>query len=186
MSIALLEATSAPTISMPVVPTASGSIDDGLDDESLIPWRFGKDDFYRLGEQGFFERDKVCLIGGEIFKMPPPSNIHSWGVDCLSDALKSIFGKEYWVRAQMGLDLSPDSVPIPDIAVVAGNRRSYHGQVQNPTTAILVVEVSFSTVAADRKWKASLYARAGIADYWILNIHDRVIEVRREPQPDPE
>lgn len=186
MSIAQLNVMSAPTIPMPVVPTISDANVDGLVDESLIPWRFGKGDFYRLGELGFFESDKVCLIGGEIFRMPPPSNIHSLGIDYLSDELRSIFGNEYWVRAQMGLDLSPDSVPIPDIAVVAGNRRSYHGQYQNPTTALLVVDVSLSTVAADRKWKASLYARAGIADYWILNIADRAIEVRRDPQPDPE
>src|SRR5262249_46272485 len=55
----------------------------------------------------------------------------------------------------------------------------------NPTSALLLVEVSDTTLAYDRSTKASLYARAGIADYWTVNLVDRQVEVRRNPVPDP-
>src|SRR5205807_2759297 len=73
--------------------------------------------------------------------------------------------------------------PEPDVSVVSGSSADY---VQaHPTTAVLIVEVSDSTLRYDRGRKASLYARAGIADYWIVNLVDRRIEVYRDPVPDP-
>jgi Uma2 family endonuclease len=67
------------------------------------------------------------------------------------------------------------------VYVVVGQRDDYR---DHPTTAVLVVEVSDSTLDYDRGQKASLYARAGIADYWIVNLVDRRLEVRRTPIAD--
>jgi Uma2 family endonuclease len=83
----------------------------------------------------------------------------------------------------MSLDLSPHSVPDPDLAVVPGTPRSYM-TASNPTTALLIVEVSESTLPYDRRAKASLYAAAGIADYWIVNLVQRQLEVHRDPVAD--
>ncbi len=86
------------------------------------------------------------------------------------------------MRSQGTLDLDSEVVVDPDIAVVEGdpdNPKSY-----NPTSAVLIVEVSDSRVAYDRTVKASMYAAAGIEDYWIVNVPDRQLEVRRSPQPD--
>jgi Uma2 family endonuclease len=82
----------------------------------------------------------------------------------------------------MQLNLSRHSAPQPDIAVVAGTVGSY---ATPPATALLVVEVSDATLWYDRNRKAAMYARAGIADYWIVNIRDRQLEIRRTPIPDP-
>jgi Uma2 family endonuclease len=87
------------------------------------------------------------------------------------------------VRVQASLDLTPNSVPDPDLAVVAGAPRT-HNTNTNPTSALLIVEVSLTTLGLDRRRKGSLYARAGIADYWIVNLVDHQLEVRRSPVRD--
>jgi Uma2 family endonuclease len=68
--------------------------------------------------------------------------------------------------------------------VVAGGPRDY--LASHPTRPVLVVEVSLSSLALDRGEKASLYARAGLEDYWIVNLVDRVLEVYRSPGADVE
>jgi Uma2 family endonuclease len=86
-------------------------------------------------------------------------------------------------RLQAPLHLGPRSAPEPDAAVVPGGPRDYTA-TGHPTTALLIVEVSDTTLSYDRGRKASLYARAGIADYWILNLVQQ-LEVHRWPVPDP-
>src|SRR3972149_2531438 len=89
-------------------------------------------------------------------------------------------------ESQGGTDfiaLDAESEPEPDVAVVPGTARDY--RAGHPTHAVLVVEVAESSLRRDREDKGSLYARAGIADYWIVNLVDRVLEVVREPGPEP-
>src|SRR6266508_4649683 len=71
----------------------------------------------------------------------------------------------------------------PDVAITRGARRSYSRQ--HPSRPALVVEVAASRLAFDREHKGSLYARARLEDYWIVNLVDRVLEVYRRPVPDP-
>ena len=146
--------------------------------------RFDAAEFWKMHDAGVFGSERVELLGGEIVPMAARSNLHAMGLDYLQEALETAFGPNYWVRVQNTLDLSPHSVPDPDIAVVPGSSRSYRGQRANPTTAILVAEVSDTTLADDRARKGSLYAACGIQEYWILNIPDNVLEVRRDPRPD--
>ncbi len=78
--------------------------------------------------------------------------------------------------------LDDESEPEPDISVVAGDPRDYRDA--HPQRPALVVEVALSRLSFDREHKGSLYARAGIADYWIVNLPDRRVEVYRDPVPD--
>jgi Uma2 family endonuclease len=87
------------------------------------------------------------------------------------------------VRAQGPLAVDEQSLPEPDVAVVPGSFRDYVGA--HPSRPVLVVEVSESSLALDRERKGGLYARAGFADYWIVNLVDCVVEVYRSPGPDP-
>ena len=82
----------------------------------------------------------------------------------------------------MPLNLGRDSDPEPDLAVVRGRIEDYS---DHPTTALLIVEVSDTTLRLDRR-KAGLYAAAGIAEYWIVNLNERQVEVHRSPQADGE
>lgn len=88
--------------------------------------------------------------------MSPQNSPHFTAIRLAEDALRKVFGLGYEVRVQGPLDLSPSSQPEPDIAVVRGSIRDY--AKAHPTTAVLVVEVSDSTVVFDRGEKASLYA----------------------------
>jgi Uma2 family endonuclease len=87
------------------------------------------------------------------------------------------------VRARAPLALDQESEPEPDVAVVPGGARDY--LTAHPSQPALLVEVAESSLALDRGEKAGLYARAGVADYWLVNLVDEVLEVHRRPAPDP-
>jgi Uma2 family endonuclease len=146
--------------------------------------RMTADEYLRLSDQGHFQDRRVQLIDGEIIEMPAQKNLHTLGVSLAQGILQQAFGPNFWVRGQASLNLTPFSVPDPDVAVIAGALRT-HNPAGMPTCALLVVEVSDTTLAYDRTRKASLYAATGIADYWILNLVDRQLEVYRNPQADP-
>jgi Uma2 family endonuclease len=146
--------------------------------------RWSKEEFYRLLDDGYFLEQRVELIEGDIVEMSPQKNWHALGIALAEEALRHAFGPRYWVRVQASLDLTPYSVLDPDLAVIAGSPRQ-NATVDNPTTALLIVEVSETTLLYDRRWKSSLYAQVGIEDYWILNVKAWQLEVYRKPAPDP-
>ena len=146
----------------------------------IPPRRFTREEYYRLAEIGFFQGERVELIEGEIVKMSPVSPLHGEVVTLLAERLWQLFGEGYRVRVQLPLSLG-DSEPEPDIAVVPGKAGDYlHA---HPTTALLVVEVAQTSLEYDREVKALLYARAGIPEYWIVNLDAQCIEVYRDPAP---
>jgi Uma2 family endonuclease len=144
------------------------------------PLRWTIDEYYRLGELGFFQGRRVELIEGELLVSSPQNAPHGDGVEAVADAMYLLFKPGFRVRVHLPLRLGPATEPEPDVYVVAGTRNRTH-----PTAAVLVVEVSDSSLADDRTRKASLYASAGIADYWIVNLVENLVEVRRDPVPDP-
>jgi Uma2 family endonuclease len=145
--------------------------------------RWTRAEYYRLAELGLFRKERVELIEGEIIQMPPQKNFHAVAIGLAEQALQAAFGPGHWIRIQAPLHLRPRSAPEPDLAVVPGHPRDY-ATSDHPTMALLIVEVSDTTLAYDRTRKASLYARAGIADYWIINLIDQRLEVRRQPVRD--
>lgn len=84
------------------------------------------------------------------------------------------------MRTQAPLNLGRHDDPQPDVVVVVGSERDYIGS-DNRVQPLLVIEVSDTTLAYDRGRKARRYGRAGIADYWIVNLQDRRLEVYRNP-----
>jgi Uma2 family endonuclease len=148
------------------------------------PNRMTREEYIRLSDEGYFQDRRVELIDGEIIEMSSQKNPHAIGVSLVQTALQQAFGPNYWAKGQATLNLSPVSLPDPDVAVVAGAIRT-HATTAFPTSALLVVEVSETTVAYDQTRKASLYAASGIKDYWILHLIDGQLEVYRNPVPDP-
>jgi Uma2 family endonuclease len=143
--------------------------------------RWTREDYERLAGDGYFKPgERVELLDGVIYEMTPQKSPHATGVRLTARALEGWFREGFDVRAQMPLAVGPDSEPEPDIAVVYGAPRDF--AASHPTIAVLVVEVSDSSLYRDRKLKASLYARAGIAEYWLLNLVKRCLEVYRDPQ----
>ena len=137
-------------------------------------------EYERLIDLGAFRPgERLELVGGALLVCEPQTGPHFTAVGLVEDALRQVFGSGWTVRAQGPIALDEDSEPEPDLAVVPGSRRD-HGR-SHPSHPVLIVEVADSSLAFDRGEKASLYARAGIADYWILDLSDRVLEAYREP-----
>jgi Uma2 family endonuclease len=126
--------------------------------------------------------DHVELVGGDMIVKEPQQSPHAAAISLALSALAAAFGPGWTVRPQLPMALDDESEPEPDIAVVPGDPRDYRDA--HPTRAALVVEVAQSRLRFDREHKGSLYARAGIADYWIVNVPDRRLEVYRGPVPD--
>ena len=137
----------------------------------------------RLIEVGFFQpRDPIELIGGQLVVAEPQGSYHFTSVRAVEEALRVAFGAGWDVRGQGPVALDDESEPEPDAAVVPGSFRDY--VAGHPSRPVLVVEVSESSLSFDRHHKGSVYARAGLTDYWIVNLVDRVLEVYRDPVQD--
>lgn len=147
-------------------------------------WRWTREQYYRIAETGLFDGKRVELINGEIIEMSPMGDRHWLALALIPEALRAVFGADYFLNVQTPLRLSAVSEPEPDVAVFAGQPRDYAGII--PDTALLVVEVSLSTLAYDRTEKASLYASANIPEYWIVNLISSQVEVYRRPAPSPD
>jgi len=146
------------------------------------PHRFTRAEYYQMLELGFFAGHRVELIEGEIIEMAAMKDLHAVALGIAAGTLARAF-PGHWVRNQLPLTLVNDTEPEPDLAVVAGMPRDYKGK-GHPTTALLVVEIADTSLRFDRGEMASIYARAGVMDYWILNLVDSQIEVHRDPEAD--
>ena len=108
--------------------------------------------------------------------MNPP---HAITLELVEEALRAALGPGWRVRSQSPLVLGQDLDPEPDFAVMAGTPR---GSAGHPTTADLVVEVADSSLTFDTNEKRLLYARAGLREYWVVDVNGRRLLVYRDPQ----
>ena len=147
--------------------------------------RWSRLEYARLIDHGFFdEDDPIELLDGLLLVKEPQHSPHRTAVLLTAKALERGFGEGWFVQTQSPIILDDRSEPEPDVCVVRGSPRDY--AAAHPTGPALVVEVAQSGLALARGRKAAAYARAGIADYWILNLADHVLEVHREPaRPGP-
>lgn len=148
--------------------------------------RWTVDEYHRLADLGLFNGQRVELLGGRILQMPAHRDVHAVGIGLAFAAVAPVF-PGCWTRMQLPLHLSKWSEPEPDVSVVAGQARDYLGK-GHPRSALLIIEVSDTSLKLDRGPRLRRYAHAGIEDYWIVNLSDRVIEVYRKPRlagPEP-
>ena len=142
--------------------------------------RWTRAEYERLIEHGvFMPDDRIELIDGLLVVAEPQSSYHYTAIGLVARALAGAFGEGWTIRAQGPLALDATSEPEPDVAVVRGDVRDYARA--HPADPVLVVEVTVSSLTLDRRHKSSLYARAGRPEYWIVNLIDGVLEVRRDP-----
>lgn len=111
--------------------------------------------------------------------MSPQGSKHYASMHNVMRALEAVYAENFFVRMQGPLVLDPDSEPEPDVAVVRGSVSDYIEQ--HPTEALLAVEVADTSLAFDQTTKLRLYARHGIAEYWILDVQTQRLEVYRQP-----
>ena len=145
------------------------------------PWKWTREQYYKLGELGFFTGRRVQLIRGEIIEMSPLGWPHVLGKAKVANVLRRIFAGVGWVNEQAPLQ-APESEPEPDVSVIPGQMEDY---TDHPTVALLVVEVAETSLFYDTTTKAELYASSGILDYWVLDLENRQLLVFRDPAPIP-
>jgi Uma2 family endonuclease len=140
------------------------------------------DEYHWVLYSGVWEGRKIILVQGALIELPPPCPVHNSSLGLADYLFKKIFTQGYGVRIQMPLVYGINTDPLPDLAVVVGDPRTH---TTNPSTAVLVLEVNDTTLAYDTGENVSLYAAAGIADYWVIDTTNRRVLVYRDPTPDP-
>jgi Uma2 family endonuclease len=144
--------------------------------------RWQRAEYDRLVDLGVFQGEPIELIGGQLVVAEPQGSYHASAITKVDYALRAIVPAGWIVRLQAPVSLDDESEPEPDLVVVPGHPGDY--REAHPAHPALAVEVAESSLDFDRTRKGSLYARAAIPDYWIVNLVEGVVEVYRDPVPD--
>jgi Uma2 family endonuclease len=151
----------------------------------IARYSFTAEEFERMGEAGIFRQDaRLELIEGEIVEMSPNGSPHAACVDALALLFTEAARRRFIVRVQNPLRLDDFSEPQPDLALVRWRDDYYRNAHPPPADVLLVVEVADTTVVKDRSVKVPLYARAGIAEAWLVNIPEERMEIYSDPSGD--
>ena len=144
--------------------------------------RWTRAEYERLIDLGVFRADeRLELLDGELVCREPQSSRHAAAIRRVLAALRPVLGDGFLLDSQLPLALDDTSLPEPDVAVVPRAADAY--RAAHPRTAALVVEVADSSYRIDHEYKAGLYARAGVIEYWILDLRREALDVHREPAP---
>jgi len=131
-----------------------------------------------MGDAGLFQNERVELIEGVIVRMAPRGEPHDTVIERLSELLLPPLVGRARVRIQLAFAASEYSEPEPDVAVVP---RDEPRMIDHPARATLLIEVAASSLRFDRGTKAALYARAGVPEYWVVDVSKQTIEVHGAP-----
>ncbi|MBY0503004.1 MAG: Uma2 family endonuclease [Bryobacteraceae bacterium] len=144
--------------------------------------KFTREECEFLLDHGFFAGERYELVDGELINKLGQKPPHAFAISMLSVTLVQQFGRR--IRLQLPIDVAPEdnpsSEPEPD-AVVTHAGVDLAQRTPGPSDIAWLIEVSDTTLRFDLTTKADLYARAGIADYWVLDLNNRRMIVHREP-----
>jgi len=144
-------------------------------------WRFSVAQYHEMIRAGILtEDDPVELLEGLLITKMPKNPPHRMATHLTSEALRAVIPDGWYVDSQEPVTLA-DSEPEPDVCVIRGTTRDYAEHNPFAQDVALVIEVSDSTLEWDRESKRRVYAQAGIAVYWIVNLVDHCLEVYSNP-----
>ncbi|MFN8632605.1 MAG: Uma2 family endonuclease [Chloroflexota bacterium] len=145
-------------------------------------WKFTVDDYYRMGELGIFPPDaRVELVDGDVYEMPPSGPEHAGKILRTDFRFTRLVQERAMVRIQSAVHLPDRSEPEPDLALVAPRDDFYESAHPTVDEIFLIVEIAASTLTFDSRQKAAAYAKAGISDYWVVDLVHRQVIVHRDP-----
>lgn len=151
--------------------------------QSVATRRWTVEELYRILDAGVFAPDeRIELIEGEVVPVVTQGERHAFCIAFANNVLVEAYGRSHLVRVQLPLQLSEYSEPEPDFSIV--RKDEIVKARRHAIPAYLVIEVAQTSLRYDRHEKASLYAKMGVGEYWILNVVDRVLERHLEPGPD--
>jgi Uma2 family endonuclease len=150
---------------------------------TLAKWTL--EQYHQMIETGVLEDSRVELLNGEIVEMPSEGPDHAYFNTEAADLLRTALVGKAKIRDAKPITLPEHaSEPEPDVAVVEPLARVYAKRHPYPENIYLLVEYSYTSLAKDKILKRKLYAKAGILEYWIVNLKDRQVIVHRDPQAD--
>lgn len=150
--------------------------------ELATKYRISADQFVRMAEAGVFPEDaRLELIDGEIVEMRSIGPRHAEVTSRLIDVFASLRGRAT-LRVQCPGRVGPYGMPEPDFVLARPRPGGHADRHPQPADLLLLVEVAESSLPYDREEKGPLYARHGIAEYWIMNLVEACLEVHREPR----
>ena len=140
-------------------------------------------EYHRMIEAGIFGSDeRVELVLGQLISLGAKGSPHSAAVTRGLDLLADQFSRQQTqIRVQEPVTLEEHSEPEPDLALVRPDPTYYEARHPQASDVFLIIEVSDSTLSYDREVKSRAYARAGILDYWVLDLKNRQLHVYRDP-----
>ena len=140
-------------------------------------------DYHRLGEAGVLgENDRVELLEGQLVDMSPIGPRHALTIDVLNRLLPVALGEQAWLRVQNPIVLNDDSEPQPDVTIVRYPWRGFPDAHPQPPDILLLIEVADSSLEFDLGAKLELYARAGIREFWVVDLTSNRVLVHRNPR----
>lgn len=149
------------------------------------PRRWTRVEYERLVELGVFQPgERLELIDGLLVVRELQGSRHAATIRRVLAALRRALGDAWQIDSQLPIALDADSEPEPDVAVVPRDPGAYRDA--HPSRAVLIVEVAETSYRIDREYKASLYARAGVLDCWIIDLAHDALEVHRDPEASPD
>jgi len=145
--------------------------------------RFTVDEYHRMGEAGIFhEDDRVELIDGQVVEMTPIGGRHAGCVIRLTDLFAPVAATAS-LSVQNPLVLAEHEEPLPDVVVLRHRVDGYRSRLPRAEDALLVIEVSDTSLESDRRTKMPRYAQARIPEAWLVNLPADRIEVHADPTP---
>jgi Uma2 family endonuclease len=164
-----------------VVPEHGTALVDGVPYWAGAPFRFSSEDYFKLGEFGILnEGDRVELMDGEVIEMSPEGSRHFACVVRLIRFLSPRLG-EAVLGANGSLSMPDQYWPMPDVMVLRPSDDEYENTRPTYQDALVVIEVSDSTIAYDRRVKSVRYAEAGIPEYWMVDLTRDKLVVHQGP-----
>lgn len=145
--------------------------------------RFTVAEYHQLMEMGFFGEDESYeLIEGWLVRKMTKGTLHEYALNILDTLIAQHLPLHWLRRCQLAITLL-DSEPEPDIAIVTGPHSRYATRHPSATDTALVIEVADVTLRRDQGPKLQAYARAGVPEYWVVDVNARCVHVYTRPVP---
>jgi Uma2 family endonuclease len=164
------------------VTAARPALSPAPPDKGIGSRRWTREEYHRAADLGLFRpEERLELLDGEIIARMTQNEPHASVAARAARLLAGVFGPDHHTRTHSPIVLNGQSEPEPDVIVVPGTEFDYLSRHPGPADLHLVVEVSDTTLRYDRGRKRTAYARAGVLEYWIVNLPERQLEVYRDP-----
>lgn len=146
-------------------------------------YRLTVDQYERMVEAGLFPEDAhIELVEGELLEMTPIGRRHAGVVNRLTRAFaRAVADGRVLLSVQNPIRIDEHNEPQPDVALLLPRADDYATSTPTPREVLLLVEVADTTADYDRDWKARLYARASVVEYWVVDLRAEEVVVWRNP-----